>query len=409
MRILATADLHIGAGTDHRVDALADQRRTLVQIVTAACEREADLVLIAGDVFHRPKPTPAELHAFAMFTRALAAAEIPAIACLGNAGHDQLGTDLPTALELFESRLFRVSRRPELITEFAGVAVASLPSVPVARLVAAQGGGDRAETNELAATLLMDVARELRAEVANVGADGLPSILMGHWSVSGASLPNGLPVADLHEPVLPLDAVEALGFDAAVFGHIHRGQLFASNPANPEIPILYAGSPMVMDFGEASFEHGVWIMEVDQFTAIPEFVPLADRTFVTVNVDLSDTTGVTLQEAALDETDLLVAAIAEHFPLEGAVLRVSYTATEEQHRRIDHQEVKALIEECGVHKLYGGLQWLPVRETRARVAGVDEQLEPLAAVDAWCGANDVDDESYLALGSLTRGYLEAAA
>lgn len=448
--IVAAADLHVGAGSDHRVDALADQEHVLNQLAECAIARDLDLVLLAGDVFHRPKPTPAELHVFDRFARQLADAGIPTVAILGNAGHDQLGTDLPSALELFASPWLRVSRVPEVIRCVGDVAVCTLPSVPISRLVAMRGGGERAETVEIATMLLLEAAAELRSQVPA----GWPSILMGHWSVSGASLPNGLPVSTLTEPVLPVDELERLGFDAIVMGHIHRGQLYGQGTT------LYTGSPMVHDFGEAGFEHGVWILDFPGgsssngatsngdgpseehrlhqvgdagSTPASRFIPLVDRRFVTVNVDLakgvSEPGSLRKSEASspvpdgivegaatgpgsltsLDETDLVNAAIAEQMPLHDAVIRVTYRATEEQHRRVDHGAVQALLDDAGVHKVYGGIHWDPVREDRARAAGVDEQLDPISAVTAWCGANDIAEQPALALEHLTLEYLEAAA
>lgn len=413
-RLLCTADLHIGAGSDHRGDALADQEHVLDQIVEQARAHDVDAVLVAGDVFHRPKPAPAELHVFSRFARNLERAAIPTIAILGNAGHDQLGADLPSALELFQSDWLRVSRAPELVKAAGDVAVVTLPSVPVSRLVALRGGGDRTETNELAATLLVEAAAELRAQVP----EGWPCVLIGHWSASGASLPNGLPVATLTEPVLPIEELEAQRWDAIVLGHIHKGQRFGSHPFG-RWTALYCGSPMTQDFGEGGFEHGVWLLDLEELSgesdALPEFVPLTDRRFVTVNADLTNVGAaieITTPEDGfdrridMDETDYIAALITEELPLTDAVVRVSYRATEEQHRRVDAAALTGFLDEAGVHKLYGGIKWEPVKGARARVEGMDEQLDPLAAVDAWCKANDVDDTPGLQLARLTTSYLE---
>lgn len=394
-RVLCTGDLHIGAGTDHRVDALADQELVLGQVSDLALDRGVDLVLIAGDVFHRPKPNPAELHVFARFAKALEALQVPAIAILGNAGHDQWGVDQPTALELFSSPWLTVSRTPELVKGPGDVAVCTLPSVPVHRLVAAEGGGDRAVVNQVAAELLVETARGLRSQAP----EGWPSILLGHWSVTGAALPNGLPTDDLHEPVLSIAALEELGFTAIALGHIHRAQPLVETG-------FYVGSPGVQNFGEAGFEHGVWIVDLDADGAW-EFVELEDRRFVTVDVDLTEVDGrdtITM----LDETDLIASACPFGDEAAGAVVRVRYRATEAQHRRVDQTALRTLVMDAGAHKLY---QIAPdiIRESRARAEHVDETLGPLEAVSAWSTANHVDDAPAEALEGLTVELLGAAA
>jgi hypothetical protein len=81
-----------------------------------------------------------------------------------------------------------------------------------------------------------------------------------------------------------------------------------------------------------------------------------------------------------------VVPIVEQFV--DAVVRVRYTATEEQARRIDHAEITRALYDAGAHKVYA-IQPTIERENRARVDGVDEDIAPLAAVDAWCDANEI--------------------
>jgi exonuclease SbcD len=397
VKLLATGDLHVGAGSQHREDALADHADTLNQILELARARDVDAILLAGDIFDRPKPTPAELHVFDRFIRAL---PCPAVAILGNAGHDQWGVDQPTALELFAGDHLRVSRHPEVILGPGDVAIATLPSVPVSRLVAAHGGGDRAQINEHAAELLLETARGLRDQVP----DGWPCVLLGHWAVTGASLPNGLPVADLNEPVLSVDALEALDFNAVVLGHIHVPNEFG-------IDVLYVGSPLCLNFGEAGFTHGAWIVEVEQgIETATEFVQLDDRRFVTVDVDLigSDPELVRFG-SVLDETDAIAAAIMADGGggLDGAIVRVRYRASEAQHRRVDQGAIRKLIADAG-GRCY---QIVPeiIREQRARVEGIDETLSPMRAVEAWAAANDLDQDHRVALHALTAELLDVAA
>lgn len=383
-RILAMADLHVGAGAGLRSDHLADTGKVLAQIAQVAFDRDVDLVVIAGDVFHRPQPAPPALHVFRQFTRALAALEIPTVAVCGNTGHDIVNGDVVSALELFESEWFRVSRRPEMIRAAGDVAVCTLPSTPVAKLVAAADGGDRVAICEQAADLLVRTARDLHSEAP----DGWPSILVGHWSVSGASLPNGLPVAALHEPVLDVGALEEIGYDAIALGHIHRPQQFA--PA-----VFYCGSPLVIDFGEERVEHGCWILDFADARVALECVLLDDRRFVTVDADLTD---VEFALADGDETDFIAAAF-DTGSLEGAVIRIRYKATEEQHRRVDRRALLDFLAEAGVDRVHGPT-WEPVRSTRARVEVDRDGIADADAVTMWADATGRTDEERAALQEL---------
>lgn len=378
MKILCVADLHVGAGGSLRSDHLGDQKAVLSQIVTVACDEQVDLLLMAGDVFHRPNPSVPALNVFRGFTRHLELAQIPAVACVGNCGHDLVNAAVVSALELFDSEWFRVSRVPELIKAAGDIAVCTLPSVPVHRLVARHDGGDRSVIFDEAVELLLQAARELRDQVP----EGWPAVLMGHWSVAGAHLPNGLPVADLHEPVLPIERLDEIGFDAMVFGHIHEPQKLGSG-----VGAFYAGSPLVVDFGEAHVDHGAWLLEGhDGGGCDTRFVPLDDRPFVTVDVDLTDENAFGIGD---DETDAIAGAVT--LPVEGAVVRVRYRATEDQHRRVDRQALLGFLADAGADKVHGPV-WEPVRTTRARVEVDGDGMNDHDALDLWLDAADVPRE-----------------
>lgn len=455
--LLAFSDLHLDAGQDHRRDALADQENVLDQIAALAIERECRLVLNAGDTFHRAKPDPAALHVFKRFCGKLADAGIPMVALSGNGLHEA-APGQRSALELFESRLVRVSRTPEYITEFGGVAVCTLPASALGRLAAARNGGPRAELAEEAIDLLLAAAHNLYEQAP----DDRPRILLAHQMVTGASLPTGLPVEQVGSCVLPLWALEEIGYDAIILGDLHMAQVLS------ELPFAaYCGSPWINDFGEQGNESGVWILDPEH-PADYEFVKLQDRRFVTVDVDLTQDSSVkgavshTQEEGpcsptpgevrrtpeapgmrapnpesnhercggvaehgraafgannepdcppahGLDETDLIAAEIVAqgNGQLEGAVVRMRYRASEAQHRRVDHAALLRLLDDAGVHKLYGGLAWEPVREQQTRVAAMDETLAPLAALDLWLAAELVGEPEAGALRALLGEWAQA--
>ena len=57
MRILHTADWHVGATLRGRSRA-DEHREVLAEIVAIAEERDVDLAIVAGDLFHHPAPGP---------------------------------------------------------------------------------------------------------------------------------------------------------------------------------------------------------------------------------------------------------------------------------------------------------------------------------------------------------------
>ena len=402
-RFLCTGDLHLDAGPDlGRVpgDRLREQEEVWRRCLEIGAEHEVDAVLFAGDAFEHRRPTPEALLAF---ERPLVALDegphpVPMYAIVGN--HDRSGAAAGTGLEIFaEASLLSLASEPEIwhfpaAGQPDAVAICALPWAPVSRIVAAHGGADRDDANAYAAELLVATARGLREQV-----DG-PAILLTHFSISGSSLPNGLPVEQLREPVLEVSVLEALGFDAIVAGHIHRGQTFGEGAT------FYVGSPLPLSFGEASDEHGVWILETDPRTAsgaqrpllVPRFIPIASRRLVTLTLDGYE---LDVPEAAggnmIDWEDHAV---------EGAIVRVRIHAIAEQARRLDIAAFKRALYDAGAHKVYA-VQLEVERPERARVEGLHEELTELEALAAWCRANDVNGTREQALRERTERYLGA--
>ena len=401
MRALCCGDVHFGHGDSYgRVpgERLAEQEAVWGQIIALAGDREADAILVAGDVFEGPLPTPEH---YAAFARPLRDATCPVIAISGNGRHDSAMRDT-NALEVIGDLLV-LHTRPA-VTEVAGVSIACLPWAPVSRLVAAHADRGRDDLHSFAAELLLETARWLRAQT-----DG-PMILLTHYAISGASLPNGMTSDQLREVVLPLSELERLGFDAIVAGHLHRPQLLATDPADPMIPILYVGSPLPLDFGEGGYEHGCWIVDLDPLfgASVPEFVPIASRRFVTAEFDF---TREAIADGTAFEDELYGAAHLAAFKadtgLAGAFVKIRYRATSEQAAAINDAALRQDLLDAGAHKVW--IEPTIERDARARVEGMDESMDDRQALDMWLDAQDAPDRSREALRPLHEGYLAEVA
>lgn len=403
-RLLCTGDLHIRPG---RLD---DFEQVWDRIVDTALEHQVDALLFAGDAFEGPIPTAEEYLAFARPLRRLQG-RIPVVAISGNGKHDSANQPR-NALEIFHDgyahALLDVHTKPAL-TDVAGVTVATLPWVPPGRLIAARNGGDRDDLNLALADALLGIARGLRGKAHEEHPDQ-PAVLMLHWSIAGAVTPTGRDVGPDFGPVLDLRALEEIGFDAVVAGHIHKpqvlspGRLFedgnGSHVASGQ-PIFYVGSPLPLNFGEEKCEHGVWLLDIDEairpHRVHADFLPIESRRFVTIDCD-----GVALSTAG-PRVDLCL--FDDEDEVAGAIVRVRYTATEEQQRRIDHQAIRQALVDAGAHTVRFAPPQIE-RENRARAEEIDETLSTADALRQWGIANAIADRDVHALQALTSGYLE---
>ncbi len=319
MRLLVCGDNHLGKSQDlgrAPGERLAEQEQVWRDTLALARDRRCDALLHAGDLFDGRRPGP----------DVMLAAERPLVEHQVEGGctvyliagnHDVPSQDGPCGLDvLAEAGLIELARTPRtwhLGGTACPVEVCALPWTPLSRLIATNGGDTpREDLAVLAVELLVETARGMRDATKN-------QILLAHWSVSGTSLPNGLPVDSVGGVVLPMDDLAAIGFGAIVAGHIHRGGQYGDT-------FIYVGSPQPLDFGEAGDDHGCWLIEPEAM--YPEerwkFEPLPSRDFLTIDLDEHEVLALTAGSMPT------FAGIED-----GCFLKVRYSACEDDARRID--------------------------------------------------------------------------
>lgn len=391
MKIVCLGDVHLGAGSSlgrEPSDRLRDQVDVLTSILDVAFTRGVEAILVAGDVFDGPIVTPEQMDVFARFIATANDYNIPVVAISGNGVHDASMRSV-NGLAIFD-RLpgITVYSRPGL-HDLGDVQLALLPWVSPARLVASMDGDvDRDRVNARAAELLVQAAAGIADPTVK------PTILMLHGSISGASLPAGIPTDELREPVLPLDDLLDQGWATIIASHIHVPQYVDAlalngwmQPVNDPLAILavedplalYTGSPMPLSFGETTVPHGVWILDVTEKGALAEFVPIESRPLLRVDFDIAnlpaENADVIYDEAAWPEVD-------------AAIVKVTLRCTQAQQRRLDTNALRAAILFAGAHSVKIDVD--TVREERSRVDSVTADLDPAAAFDLYVTENGID-------------------
>lgn len=237
--ILCTSDLHISATSPR----WAECQRVLGWFADLAV-READLVIIAGDLYDRAS-TPTERSFAAQWVTRIAAA-CPIVIVRGN--HDA-SRDLAILGALETGHEIHVFEQPGVLVE-AGVVVQCLPWPRTAEL-AAKGLAGQA-LDEVAREALRDVLRGLANEAAAtvgheaaVGNTDAPIILATHALITGAVTSHGQPLVG-GELAVGLADLALSRADVVVAGHIHKPQAWTHGAMRVE----YCGSPFRTSFGE---------------------------------------------------------------------------------------------------------------------------------------------------------------
>lgn len=253
MRFLHIADLHIGKIVND-FSMLEDQKFILEQIAGMAKANQADMVVIAGDVYDRAIPPAEAVTLFDRFLNELSEAGIQVAMISGN--HDS-----PERLCFGESflrkqglhiagvqkdGLCRVNfSEPECETEFL-----LLPFVKPAQL--------EVRTSSEAVELLLD---KYWQETSDKTAPGKNRILVTHFFVTNGGKEPELSDSETTVHVGGLDNVDVSlfqGFDYVALGHIHKPQQIGT------YPVWYAGAPLKYSFGEVNQTKSVLLVTMDK-------------------------------------------------------------------------------------------------------------------------------------------------
>jgi DNA repair protein SbcD/Mre11 len=265
MRILHTSDWHIGKRLG-RHDRMPEFRDVLSEVTTVADERDADLVLVSGDVFDRPIP-PVDALALGIETLLRLAERRPVVVVAGNHDSPDLFEALASLLRPRGVHLIGSIKRPDegalLGPDELGVAavVAGFPFLREGRVVdfmLEAGQWYRAYADKVAA--ITRAYNEALIEAA--GADAVP-ILMAHFMVNGVRIDRAAPRGEreLHMGDAYTATAQAIppGPQYVAMGHIHAPQPVPGAP----VPAEYAGSLLSLDFGEAGERKRVVIVDVE--------------------------------------------------------------------------------------------------------------------------------------------------
>jgi exonuclease SbcD len=366
VKLLVLSDSQIGAGVNLGYgeygpgSRLNDQLVTATRIAELAHAENVSLVLHAGDVFEQRKPTPAQLDVFAAFLLALE--PIPCLAITGN--HCRSGTSDVTSLDVFRGYPnFRLSTKPERYS-FSGLDVCTLPWAPTSQLIANRNG-EREGLNEEAADKLVEIAAGLRAQCSG------PAILLTHFWLSGATTATGHGGV-INEPVLPVDTLAGLGFDAVFSGHVHKRQELRHN-------IGHIGCPSRTNYSEEHEITGVFVVDVDDGEVWPRFREIPDRPFVTLDLDVYGTTDHDTCMVQTGDPDV-----------GDAIVRVRYTATPEQARRIDEHAIRSRLLDAGAHKVVSITAEVTSGD-RARIPTLTTDLADDEALRLWLDRRGVEE------------------
>lgn len=364
MKLLHTADIHLGAKTYGRRDPetglntrLLDVKRSFEALVERALEEDVDAFVFCGDAYHTADPTPTQQKLFAECLQPLADAGVPIVLIIGN--HDHPVTyGRASSLDIFEyvDGDVQCYRKPPAAVQVIETKSGPLQLIPLPWPIRSQiltkDEYRSMEPEELRQFIEEQYVTYIQRRAddildAGTGTDptgderplspDAPTVLAGHVTVQGAELAGSeRSTLIASEPKFTVGQLAVRPIDYVALGHIHRAQV--RNP-DGHPPVVYAGSIERITFAEREAPKGYFFVDIDPGADSPTqttFRKTPARPFLAFEVDVREADAPTDKIlAALDGAD-----VAE------AVVRVRYQIEEDQLAAVDQTRIRDALAEA---------------------------------------------------------------
>jgi exonuclease SbcD len=373
IKLMHFADTHFGVENYGRTDPVTGLNTRFLDFVRAtnfaiefSLKHEADLIVFAGDAYKTRVPDPTHQREFARCIRKLTDKGIPVFLLVGN--HDLPGsTGRADTISIFDTLLgvdrnIYVLDKPGLLeveTKHGKIQIGALPYLSKDLLFLGKAYEDNTQEaiRDNLIKKYLDIIHSLSVSLN----PALPSVLIAHSSVSGASLSSEQDIMIVDEVVLPLEALISSGFDYVALGHIHR---FQNLNKNPHPPIIYSGSIERIDFSEEKERKGfVWV-DVERGRTSYEFIEVPTRKFFSIELHPSQSPSEALKG---DE-------------LRDAIVKVVIKGREEEMHGFSERGVRDVLREAHIATIKKDVI---VGERRVRAEQINECLNPIEALDEY--------------------------
>ena len=345
MRILHFADIHLGMENYGKLDPetglnsrLGDFLKSFEFLVQTAKKEKVDLVVFGGDAFKTREPSPTYQKAFATKIYELASADIPVVLLVGN-------HDFPSALgKAHTLAIYPALNVPnvytigadeiKLIKTKAGPCqVAGLPWYNKQQLLAKEDL--RLPLEKMHQKLSQSLAKKVEHLSSRID-EKLPSILLVHATVEGASYGSERSVMIGSDIILPIAVLRQSRFNYIALGHIHKHQELSKKP-----PIVYAGSIERIDFGEEKEDKGFVMVEikkskVNRLQTNWQFIKTPARKFLTIRVKISQT----------DKADEKIFETIKKEDIREAVVKLIIQIDEEKVGELSENKIRLALQEA---------------------------------------------------------------
>lgn len=252
IKVLHTSDWHLGH-TLYGYDRTEEQKQMLDQLNQIVAERQPDVLLVSGDVFHTSQPSATHQ---ALFSEAImkfhnSAPEMEIIVTAGN--HDSAS----------KHEIFRIPWSTLKVQVLGSIKSANpeehIFHIPGKGYVVAIPYAYERNIPEGFYQTLLDCVAEKNKE-------GLPVVMSAHTTLMGSNIKGHDGASEYIVGGIEYLDIEKMGsgYDYLALGHIHNEQTL-----DKENRVRYCGTPLAINFDEKK-EHSVSMVTLEKHGDIPE-------------------------------------------------------------------------------------------------------------------------------------------
>lgn len=268
MRVLHTADWHLGQRFQQGHERLAEHRCFLNWLLQTIEAEAVDVLVVAGDVFDTGNPPAAARELYYSFLAQLKSSATCHDVVIVGGNHDSAATLNASASLLKALRVHVVGGVPAQLQEqcialphgaaVPRLVVAAVPFLRDAEVRQLVAGESTAERDERLRHGIAAYYYALADRLGHYRALGVPVMATGHLFAAGGTA--GDAERDIHVGTLGQITADAFPdcFDYVALGHLHRPQVVGGRAH-----IRYCGAPIPLSFSETGHPQQVLLVAFD--------------------------------------------------------------------------------------------------------------------------------------------------
>lgn len=378
MKIALAPDLHCYYNTYDKLDKTGESKRkkewknATAEFYRVCKKQKVDVAVFPGDFFVNPKPTAECVLLISKLFREMEKIGVKVIGITGN--HDITGSNRKSMNDVVsaigDNEEWCYSKFDTLVIDDVGFGF--LPFVKAPEITAYNPDYAQMEMSEQ----LIQIAGGLSAKMSE-DTNIKKKILVGHWSIQGAITSSGKTMERTIngvEVVLPLGELATQGWDAILFGHIHKPQVLHEQKPF----VAYSGCIQRINIGEANDKRGFYIYDTsDDSYVFHEFSAIEMKSFHAVI-------------STPDDVDALLKEISES-DIKDKIVQVKYDISKDN---VDLVNQKLLIKALEKKKPMNVVNILPriLEASRQRDITLTESLDSETALKKWMSNKGIIDK-----------------